>query len=624
MDLDDPKKLEKEQRLPPAPSPPRRFRERLFHSLPAYNGPYSVGTMEIELPVREPRTFSHIKRDHHYALRMDTTLFSIYYPCDVSSFAKTKNGKQPSRATWLPRPRVPTCKGYAKFLNIPHMPVTAYIAATTMWTKLPAFRNAKLAGCRPGQKPSDDDENSQDTTGEDVADKPVFPVVVFSHGLGGSRTCYSSICGEMASNGFIVIAVEHRDGSGARSYVNIPPSDDLADGKVMDNTAPTRSYVVDYIFPKDNAQDTSPNNQRGVDTELRNAQIEMRMAEIEEAFHALELINSGKGDLVLKSNLRKKGNIGSSSKGLENVDWSEWAGRMCMTNVTAMGHSFGGATAVQIARRDDLYPWVGQCITLDAWGPAIPQLGETTQAELKKPLLTIGSEAFMHWPENFDRVASICKEAKDAGAPSWMLTIKGSTHLSQTDFAVLYPRWMSWFAKTLCNPQRAVYLTINSSLEFLKKVLPAQQVFANAWVDEGILQSETLTPTDTLPADYKPEAKWMAARLRIPNEFRLRIMSWFRRRTPKDPELPKDANGNPLVGVVTWAPGKEVWMHMTPEKESMERPEEPSEWLPRKRRTYHRSASWLDAPRERQPYRRNASWLGTIQMVLGKDEVTSS
>ncbi|KAI0126873.1 platelet-activating factor acetylhydrolase [Xylariales sp. AK1849] len=593
MDLDDPKKTkaEKESSMPRPPRPPRHLRERFFHALPHYTGPYSVGNMEIELPVRQPRTFSHIERGQSYALRMDTVLFSIYYPCDVSVFTKT--GNKPSRPTWLPRPRLSTCKGYAKFLNIPNTPVTAYLAATSMWTKIPAVRNAKLAGCRPGEdqredhaeRHANDQAHTDETLGGDAGEKPVFPVIFFSHGLGGSRNVSSIICGEMASNGFIVVAMEHRDGSGARSFVNMPPSTNIADPKildnVMDNTRCNNCYLVDYIFPKNNKQDALPHNQRGVDHELRDSQIEMRMAEIEEAYYAMQLINSDQGELIMKSNLRRKGNVGSSSKGLDGINWSDWIGRMHLNEVTVMGHSFGGATTVQVIREDARFTWVGQGIALDAWGAAIPKLEEDGKKHLMKPLLAIGSEAFMHWPENFDRVMNICKDTKRAGhAPCWLMTIKGSTHLSQTDFGVLYYHWMSWLAKNMVNPLRAVSLTVNPSLEFLKRTLPDNQTFGNSWIDEGILGTDSSTTNDCLAKDNRPSDKWIAARLKIPHELRLRLNNWVRRRVRMDqtsPGVPTDVYGKPLIGVITRPKGDEVWMHVSPGKSDTERPTMPDD-----------------------------------------------
>jgi hypothetical protein len=43
--------------------------------------------------------------------------------------------------------------------------------------------------------------------------EPKFPVVIFSHGISGNRLCYSAICASLASYGFVVVALEHRDRS---------------------------------------------------------------------------------------------------------------------------------------------------------------------------------------------------------------------------------------------------------------------------------------------------------------------------------------------------------------------------------------------------------------------------
>lgn len=561
------------------PHPPKALREHLVHALPYYAGPYSVGYLEMELPARNPRTFSDIKRSSRHALQLDTVLFSIYYPTNADY--KTEN-----RPPWLPRPRIPTCKGYAKLYDIPNFPVTAYMALTCMFTKMPASRNARLATASPTS-----------TQGSSKSRKPKFPVIIFSHGLGGSRTICSTICGDLASYGFIVIAMEHRDGSGARTYVNVPPdriSPELSqdEGSVSEaalkeqstgaqkeeESKRVSSYTVDYIFPEENAYDTRPHNELGVDRMLRGAQMEMRLSEMEEAFQVLQTINVGDPINAIKHrNLRKKPNRGSSSKGLDGVDWVDWKDRLDLGTVTVMGHSFGGATIVQVLRLNDRFHWIGQGILLDAWGPAAPEAKPGSDQRITKPLLSIGSEAFMYWTENMDRISDICKEAKDDGALCWMLTVRGSTHLSQTDFAVLYPKAMSNIIKTLVHPLRGIHLTVASSLEFLKLVLPRQRTATydtSGWVDEGLLKMNY--PDSEIPSEHKPSDKWIAARLKIDNELQLRMQGWWARRRKKKADssehVPRDARGKPIWGrLQTWGPGEEVWVHMCPTKDEVER-----------------------------------------------------
>ncbi|KAG7106537.1 Platelet-activating factor acetylhydrolase like protein [Verticillium longisporum] len=583
--------------------PPKSLRERFLHALPYYTGPHAVGYLEIETAVRQPRVISRLTRGKEPLLRLDTVLFSVFYPCEPRDDDKNKSdgterktsehdkdvqhGKRPkrtlrkslSRASWLPRPRIQTAKGYAKFMNIPRAPVTGYLAITSMFTKLPAFRNASLATQWPR------DVMATDGVSPGRREKPRFPIIIFSHGLGGSRTMYSSICGELASYGFMVIAVEHRDGSGARTYVNLPAEQELSETEseanlnvsdVSGESQKSKStkqqspqhYCVDYLFPKDNAQDTSPHNARGVDTELRTAQIDMRMAEMEEAFHVISLINDGKGSAVSATNLRRQGNVASSSQGLGGIRWDNWTGRMLTNNMTVMGHSFGGATTVQCLRKSSL-TWVGQGIILDAWGPATPAAGE---ARISKPLLSIGSEAFMHWQENFERLVDLCHEAREENPATltWMLTIRGSTHLSQTDFAVLYSTWMDLLAKTVVNPLRAIYLTVAPSLEFLKMTLPREQSANDMWVDEQILRTmqAPADPEAVMGQEHRPSDKWIAVRLKVDNEVSWRARGWFRQ---KRRALWRERSDEEPEGLVDWDRGDEVWMHFSPGEEVVRR-----------------------------------------------------
>ncbi len=55
-----------------------------------------------------------------------------------------------------------------------------------------------------------------------MKDSMTFPVVVFSHGLHGFRSKSSGICCDLASHGYIVAAIEHKDRSACLTFNRIP------------------------------------------------------------------------------------------------------------------------------------------------------------------------------------------------------------------------------------------------------------------------------------------------------------------------------------------------------------------------------------------------------------------
>ncbi|KAF2162210.1 hypothetical protein M409DRAFT_27217 [Zasmidium cellare ATCC 36951] len=571
----------------PKPREPRGFRDYFLfpgRSLPTYTGPYPVGTMEIEVPAENPHPFSHIKRHHRHLLQLETVLMTIYYPASVFGYTAEqtppkadapKRRAAHSRELWLGRPRISIAEGYGRFAGVGPLAIPVFLP--TMYTKLPAWRNSPLARY---WAPEVDTKTrgkqvkvERGTKPEGASEEPVFPMILFSHGLGGTRTMYSSVCGEFASYGFVVCAVEHRDGSGPRTYINHAKSgegsaEDLEKRGHIDHLKKEHDRgfdIIDYIFPEGNPKDTAPNNDKGVDMELRQAQIDLRMAELEEAYAVMCDLNKGRGKKVAERNLRKKGYKGSSRHGLDGVHWERWKNAIHTDSVTICGHSFGAATAVEMLRHTDRFNYISQGIIYDIWGAGTRPRGETDHI-ISAPIIAINSEAFTYWPSNFELVASLVEEAQSEPdpCPSWLMTLRGTVHVSQSDFSLLYPNVCSFFLKMVANPRRALDLNINASLEFLSHTLPADLAQVNrAYKNENLLEAK-LSPLERIPsaAMHKPKEKYMAMRLQIKHEWLYRLSPRIFRQF-KRWEMKRKGHPEP-------AASEEIWLHTKPTLSSIE------------------------------------------------------
>ncbi|KAF1355950.1 hypothetical protein EJ07DRAFT_157938 [Lizonia empirigonia] len=485
-------------------------------TLPPSSGPYSIANMEIEVSVENPRTISDIKRGGRHLLQLETVLFTLYYPAAFG----TGEGQDPaghkhwSCETWLPRPRIQTARGYAHFAGVPDW----FLGATSMLTKLRGFRNSPPATHWPPEGNSKKNgykiKNQEGPPPEGHGGEPVFPLLMFSHGLGGTRTAYSSLCSEFASYGF-----------------------------------------VDYIFPKGNRKDTAPSNEQGVDQELRNAQIELRLYELEEAYNVLKKIWAANGEEVARQNLRSEGFVGGSSRGLNAVKWEQWKNRFYIDKMTMAGHSFGAATVVEVLRHTDRFKNVQAGIIYDIWGTTCE--GEAAIANDCTPSERF--EAFMYWQLNLDAVMSLMKECKDSGAPAYLLTVRGSVHISQSDFSLLYSGITNLLMKATVNPQRAIDLNVSTSLEFLRLVAPdagaGKSMINRCMTGEGLLQTELL---EEVPNEHRPTDQWIAARLKVPHEFRTRLTAGVQRKFKRNKK-----------GGMTYNTGDEMWMHFKPTEEEL-------------------------------------------------------
>ncbi|KAK4054882.1 hypothetical protein OIV83_000806 [Microbotryomycetes sp. JL201] len=484
----------------------------LIKSLPKYSGPYKVSTLELEIPcAHQEFGTATLKRTGECALQLDSTAALVFYPAD-----EHKRGSG-TRQPWVSRPLAATAQGYAAFTGAPAWILKALVVLLASRIKLPIEADVPLATPKQpsGIDASDQAErassastlvsNSAATTPPTVANGR-FPLIVFSHGLGGTRTTYSQYCGELASLGYIVAAIEHRDGTAPVSIVKSP-------------TAGAADRQVFYIRP-DDIEFKAPNKTL-TQLEYRKQQLEMRYEEIRQVLRVFERINNGEGDKVAHENLRK-------TKGSEM--WlPQWRDKIDLQKPCMAGHSFGGATTLQILRAGTSFPFVSG-IALDPWIDPIPQLSmlerftspnssseqETKptatpkeQLDIKVPLLAINSEAFTKWSSHYGKVYEIVKRVQHAR--SWFMTLCGSVHMSFSDFPLLSPL-VARKSGSRVDPRLGMTLFVEATREFLtgddmgavlgKQVVPGDENGTRP--NEGGKGGEPMSPVGDMRMHYRP------------------------------------------------------------------------------------------------------------------------
>uniref|UniRef100_A0A8C2IMC6 Platelet-activating factor acetylhydrolase n=1 Tax=Cyprinus carpio TaxID=7962 RepID=A0A8C2IMC6_CYPCA len=337
-------------------------------SIPPGKGPHKVGCTDLMV-----------------GYTIHGTFLRLYYPCQAS--------ENPHLPDWVP------CREYFNALS---ERIFNYLFGSC---KIPAAWNASF---KPDGK---------------------YPVIIFSHGLGAFRTLYSAICVELASQGFIVAAVEHRDESASATFY------------FREHTEPGTKKP---LKPDEN------------EFPLRNKQVKHRAEECIRALDILFDINSGKS--------------------VENVlqcdfDLSTMENSMDLCRIAIMGHSFGGATVIECLCKDVKF----KCgVALDTW--MLP-LDEEIFPEVKEPIFFINSEKFQ-WIGNIIRM----KKLDSAIFPRKMITIKGSVHQSFPDFTFLTGNWIGRLMKLKgeIDPHIALDLSNKATLAFLQRHLNMDRDF-NQW-----------------------------------------------------------------------------------------------------------------------------------------------
>ena len=206
-----------------------------------------------------------------------------------------------------------------------------------------------------------------------------LPIVVFSHGITGSRHLHQALFEHLSSQGYVVVALDH-------SYdcnLTIFP-----DGRIADY----RSEITGH-----------PDS-----IKIRNQQINTRTKDIIFVLNQITKIHHG--DLKSKLN-----------------------GKLNLEKIAVGGHSYGGATAIHSAKTDKR---IKTCFVLDGWINPVPKT--TIEQGLQKPILSMGRPSWKDsdYPDNYNLLNQLFS---NSSAPSYNIIIKNTLHLDYTDIPLYSP-----------------------------------------------------------------------------------------------------------------------------------------------------------------------------------------
>lgn len=429
----------------------------LLPYLPAYSGPYSVGTIDLEIASADL-----IPSGQSSAQIPETVACRIFYP------AEQPPKKSHSRPVyWIQSPQKEIVSAYGRFLGAsPTLAsVFSYFSQLIYYVRIPAIRNAKLL-----QPPQSSHK---------------WPVMVFSHGLGGMRNSYSHICGSLASYGMVVYAMDHRDGSSPIQHI-----------RATENT-PAR--VVDY---KSYSHQPSPDVYAG-----RDDQLKVRLSELSMIHEVIMRTERGEEIRNLDPNhAQHKLHHTSDSTNFDKSLLSMFAGKIDVHTpgkISWAGHSFGAATTVQFVKSVFYHPKTPSkilllppsealksqitqttpVVLLDPWGlplnspsnaalnrKPMPMFSTASSSSSASPVLAILSSAFFNWTGNLNQIKAALHNPnmEKSSQHAHIFYPVDSAHLSQSDFGILFPNVTKYLAKA-AEPVRTMQLNIRAILETLRQ-----------------------------------------------------------------------------------------------------------------------------------------------------------
>jgi len=307
-------------------------------------------------------------------------LVRCYYPCSSEPGFATANCSRWSK--WYPSREY--AEGMARFKFGSGLVLPVIMGRLSMWAThdpyMPAVEGAPLI----------QSQNLKTSRG-------CHPLVVFSHGMGGNRTMYSTLLCQLASEGYFVAAVEHKDHSAVATF-NVD-----ADGNL--------EWFYNRTIGKDEEE-----------LPIRQKQVRTRVEECVQVLDLIEKLNRGEPEEFV--------HFVPGQDFLQSLE-----SRIDVSRPAIAGHSFGGATVVKALFDQGSRFKVG--LGLDTW--MFPLRGEesdllaanASSADVKPSLLFINCEKFQG--ENNLKTMAKFECPLDDVLDSNVLTLKKAIHYAPTD-----------------------------------------------------------------------------------------------------------------------------------------------------------------------------------------------
>lgn len=238
---------------------------------------------------------------------------------------------------------------------------------------------------------------------------------------------------------------------------------------------------------------------------LRRAQLQVRQAEVYEAFAAFASLARGGDETSSSGLLFEEGFASGDWAGKVDVEQIHLGGHRCAPLVLSTAGrsqiadpsslralvSFGGATALHVLSNPppDGLPKlpVRSVLLLDPWLDPLPPVDDPRLADTSlPPALFVNSEGFTLWTGHFDRLAAIARQWGGGSTPScWGTTVLRSEHQSFSDFPLLLPTLpglpFATAPKTTATPDALLGAIARVSETFLATGSPAGARELAAW-----------------------------------------------------------------------------------------------------------------------------------------------